>query len=206
MPRGQVPVRPGLLFLSSLALCLVVWPAAAQRGALTLPQNLDDLTSEAAVILRGTVQRASVEPHPQLRGLTTVVVTLRVDEVLKGKREATYTFRQYVWDARDRRDGLGYRKGQHVLLLLTAPTQLGLSSPVGLEQGRFRIQRDATGREVAVNGNGNAGLLVNVERSAARKGIPLSQTQARLAAEHRSGPIALDDLRGLIRQLTEGQP
>jgi hypothetical protein len=138
--------------------------------------------------------------------LTTVIVTLRVEETLKGKHEATYTFRQYVWDARDRRDGLGYRKGQQVLLLLTAPSQLGLSSPVGLEQGRFRIQRDASGREVAINGHGNAGLLANVEQSAARKGVPLSQAQARLAAEHRSGPIAFDELRGLIRQLTGGQP
>jgi hypothetical protein len=167
---------------------------------------LDDLTGEAFVIVRGTVLSAGVEPHPQLRGLATVVITLRVEETLKGRAAATYTFRQYVWDARDRRDGLGYRKGQRMLLLLTAPSPLGLSSPVGLEQGRFRIERGADGREVAINGRGNAGLLLNVERSAARKGVPLSQGQARMAAEHRSGPIVLDELRSLIRQLAGGRP
>ncbi len=179
-------------------------PVAAQRGAITLPQNLGELADEAAVIIRGRVLSARVEPHLQLRGLTTVVVTLRVEETLKGKPDATYTFRQYVWDVRDRQEGLGYRKGQRVLLLLTSPTHLGLSSPVGLEQGRFRIQRDAEGREFAINGHGNAGLLLNLDRSAARKGVQLSPAQARLAAEHRSGAIAFDELRGLIRQFAGG--
>lgn len=204
MPR--FPVRTRLLTFCSLFLFLFVFSAAAQRGAVTRPQNLGELAEEAAVIVRGSVTAARVEPHPQARGLTTVVVTLRVEETLKGGAEATYTFRQYVWDLRDRRDGLNYRKGQRVLLLLTAPSSLGLSSPVGLEQGRFRIERDAQGREYATNGHGNAGLLSGLDGAAARKGVQLSATQARMAADHRSGPIALDDLRGLIRQFAGGRP
>ena len=206
MPLSRFPVRSGTALLVCLFFFNFLMPASAQRGALTRQQNLEELTGEAAVILRGTVLRASIEPHPQMRGLTTIVVTLRVEETLKGKAEATYTFRQYVWDARDRRDGLGYRKGQHLLLLLRAPSEFGLSSPVGLEQGRFRIELDADGRETAVNGHANAGLLANVERRAAQKGVPLSAAQAGLATEHRSGPIALEELRGLIQQLAGAQP
>jgi hypothetical protein len=181
-------------------------PAAAQRGAITRPQNLAELTEEASVVVRGQVLSSRVEAHPQYRSLTTVVVTLRVEETLKGSASRTFTFRQYVWDLRDRVSGLGYRKGQHVLLLLTAPSPIGLSSPVGLEQGRFRIARDAQGREVATNGYGNAGLLSNLGSTAERKGIALSAPQRRMATEHRRGPIALEELRGLILRFAGGRP
>jgi len=194
---GSILLLIALLFAS---------PARAQRGAITRPQNIAELTEEAAVVIRGTVVRAQVEPHPQYRRLTTVVVTLQVKETLKGSTGETYTFRQYVWDVRDRRSGLDYRKGQQVLLLLTAPSALGLSSPVGLEQGRFRIERDAQGREYAANGHGNAGLLRGLDRAAEQKGIPLSGPQARLVTQHRSGAISLDELRGLIRQFAGGRP
>ena len=191
-----LPVLAALLVFLFLA-----GGVCAQRGAITRPQNLNELVDESAVIVRGQVVSARVEPHPQYKALSTVMVTLRVQETMKGQAGETYTFRQYIWDLRDRGDAAGYRKGQQLLLLLIAPNANGLSSPVGLEQGRFRIERDAQGREFAVNGFGNAGLLRDVQKQAAKKGTPLSQQQARVAEEHRSGPLALDELRGIIRQL-----
>ena len=103
-------------------------------------------------IIRGTVTDARVEKHPELDNLHTIVITLRVRETLKGAARETYTFRQYIWDLRDRSDVAGYRKGQELLLLMNGSSRYGLTSPVGLEQGRFRIQRDRSGREVAMNG------------------------------------------------------
>ena len=132
--------------------CLATSPAFAQRGAMTVPRNLDELTDRAQDIVRGTVVSAHVEKHPELTNLHTVVVTLRVRETLKGAARDTYTFRQYIWDLRDRYDAAGYRKGQELLLLMNAPSRYGLTSPVGIEQGRFRIQRDRSGRAVALNG------------------------------------------------------
>jgi hypothetical protein len=132
-------------------------PLYAQRGALTRSRNLGELVSQSAVILRGNVISARAEPHPDLTNLWTVVVTLQVRETLKGEAGPTFTFRQFIWDIRDRYDAAGYRKGQDLLLLMNPPTRYGLSSPAGLEQGRFRIQRDGAGRETAVNGHGNAG-------------------------------------------------
>ena len=122
--------------------CIATAPAFAQRGALTVPRNLDQLTDRAADIVRGTVLSAHVEKHPELTNLDTVVVTLRVSETLKGQAIGTYTFRQYIWDVRDRYDNAGYRKGQELLLLMNEPSRYGLTSPVGIEQGRFRIHRD----------------------------------------------------------------
>ena len=61
-------------------------PAFAQRGAMTVPRNLDQLTDRASDIVRGTVVSARVEKHPELSNLDTVVVTLRVHDTPEGPR------------------------------------------------------------------------------------------------------------------------
>lgn len=187
------------LFLAVLA------PVYAQRGAITRAQNLAELEEEAAVILQGRVERASVERHPVFKNLFTVVVRLRVEESLKGAPGETYTFRQFIWDPRDRLDAAGYKKGQRLLLLLTRPNENGLSSPAGLEQGRFRLDRDAQGREVASNGRSNAGLFRGVETRAARRGIRFAGEEERLLKEHRAGAVDGRELRAILRRLTEGK-
>ncbi len=144
---------------------------------------------------------AVVEPHPQYSKIRTVVVTLSVDESFKGATGATFTFRQFIWDARDRLDAAGYRKGQHLLLLMNAATPMGLASPAGLEQGRFRVVRDSAGREVAINGASNRGLFVNLTAQLQKKGIRLSAEMSRVVAAPPAGPLALDDLRQLIREI-----
>jgi hypothetical protein len=140
-----------------------------------------------------------VEKHPELTNLDTVVVTLRVRETLKGRARGSYTFRQYIWDVRDRYDAAGYRKGQDLLLLMNAPTRYGFTSPVGIQQGRFSIQRDGSGRAIATNGMGNARLFERLDAASARSRAALSPQQASLVAKHRAGPLALEDLTALIR-------
>jgi len=165
---------------------------------MVLPRNLDQLTDRASDILRGTVVSARVEKHPELTNLDTVVVTLRVTETLKGGAAGTFTFRQYLWDIRDRWDAAGYRKGQDLLLLLNAPTRYGFTSPVGIEQGRFRIEPDGKGGLRALNGTGNARLFDGLAGSPAR-GIALTPAGESLVAKHRKGPIELGQLEDLIR-------
>lgn len=193
--------------LPLVLLCVLAAPASvwAQRGAITRAQNLAELEEEATVIVQGRVQSATVEPHPTFKNLVTVVVRLRVEEAVKGAPGETYTFRQFIWDVRDRLDAAGYKKGQRLLLLLTRPNELGLSSPAGLEQGRFRIERDTAGRDFATNGRGNSGLFREVESRAAHRGVRLSDEQARLAKEHRAGGVDAGDLRAMLRRLGEGR-
>lgn len=190
------------LTLLFLFVCLAA-PATAQRGALTQPRNLAQLEEQSATILRGRVVSAFVEPHPQYAHIHTVLVTLHVEESLKGAPGTTYTFRQFIWDARDRFDSAGYRKGQHLLLLMNSATPLGLTSPAGIEQGRFRILRDAAGREVAVNGAANRGLFRDLASQLTKKGIRLSAEMSRVVAQPPAGPLPLDDLRQLIREIRE---
>jgi hypothetical protein len=187
------------------AACLATAPAFAQRGAITLPRNLEQMVASSADIVRGTVLSARVEKHPELASLNTLVVTLKVRETLKGGARGTYTFRQYLWDLRDFRDAAGYYKGQEYVLLMNAPSRYGLTSPSGMEQGRFRVTRDARGQAIAMNGRGNALLLHGVATELAKSGAALSPDASSLVAKHQQGPIPADDLVRLIRELARGR-
>ena len=184
--------------------CLSTSPAIAQRGAMTLPRNLEQMVVSAADIVRGTVLSARVEKHPELTNLDTLVVTLKLRDTLKGSAQGTYTFRQYIWDLRDVRDAAGYHKGQEYVLLMNGPSRYGLTSPAGMEQGKFRVLRDASGREVAVNGRGNVFLMRGVAADLAKSGATLSPGASSLVAKHQKGPIPVDDLVRLIRELARG--
>ncbi len=192
-------------FLVLVVACAATAPAFAQRGAMTAPRNLDQMTDRAANILRGTVVSAQVEKHPELTNLDTVVVTLRVRETLKGDASGTFTFRQYIWDVRDRHDAAGYRKGQDLLLLMIAPSPYGLSSPAGMDQGRFRIERDRSGREVALNGAGNIRLFDGLASEAQKEGVALTSKQASVVARHRKGPVELAELTTMIRDFARSE-
>ncbi len=176
------------------ALLLLFVPAcldAGQRGALTASRNLADLVGEAGVILRGRIVSTRVEPHPQFSALWTVVVTIQVDDAIKGQLGTSYSFRQFIWDPRDRQDAAGYQKGQNLLLLLTNPNSNGLSSPVGLEQGRFQLSTDAAGNAYATNGRNNAGLL---------NGVPGSLTASQRAQPRRGFAWSLAPRRWSLRR------
>jgi hypothetical protein len=194
--------RLGGAFALAALLLAAHAPAVAQRGALTVPRNLGQMSERAADIIRGTVVSARVEKHPALANLDTVVVTIRVRETVKGGARGNFTFRQYIWDIRDRWDAAGYRKGQDLLLVLNPPTRYGLTSPVGIEQGRFRIRPDGKGGLLALNGTGNAQLFDGVAAAAAGKGVALTQQQAALIAQHRGGPVELGELMAMFRSLT----
>ena len=192
-------------YLLLVVACVATAPAFAQRGAMTVPRNLDQLTDRAADIVRGTVVSTHVEKHPQLTNLDTVVVILRVRETLKGQASSTYTFRQYIWDVRDRHDNAGYRKGQDLLLLMIAPSRYGLSSPAGMDQGRFRIERDRSGREVALNGAGNIRLFDGIAAEVQKEGVSLTPKQAGVVAKHRKGPVELAELTAMIREFARNE-
>jgi hypothetical protein len=162
------------------------------------------MVSRAQTILRGHVASAKVEPHPQFSDLQTVVVTLKVDRVLKGTAASTYTFRQYIWDFRDTSDAAGYRKADELLLFLNPTSQYGLSSPVGMEQGRFRVQRDARGNVSVLNGHGNAGLFNGVAAKTNAQKLVLSQ-QARGMLNQVTGRVPLGALEETIQVLAGAQ-
>ena len=192
-----MPVPRALVLVTALV-CSATF-VEAQRGALTAHRNLAQLTEQAQTIVEGTVISSKAEPHPSFSALQTVVITMRVARTLKGQPAGVLTFRQFIWDMRDRASAAGYRRGQGLLLFLNKPNENGLTSPAGMEQGRFRLIPAAAGRPLAINGNGNAALLQGVTQKLAK--TRLSSQTAAVLAQHRSGPIGLDQLEELVTQL-----
>ncbi len=185
-----------------LLLTLTALTASAQRGARTVGRSLDQLTRESDTIVHASVVSARVEPHPQLGNLMTVVVDLRVMDTLKGSTARTLEFRQYIWDIRDQYDAAGYRKGDEMVLMLGPTSQYGLRSPVGLEQGRFRVVTDRAGKKTAENGRGNVGLFASTESSMKAQGVKLPTATARLVHQQPHGPIPLSDLKDAIKSFS----
>lgn len=201
-------MRYGQLVVLSLGLVLLAFnpdTIQAQRGAYVAPRDIVALSRQADVIVRGHVINARVERHPEFQSLMTVVVTLKSEKVLKGKPGAVYTFRQYIWDVRDRYDAAGYRKGQELLLLLLRVNKNGLTSPAGMQQGRFRIERQKDGSAHAVNGTGNVHLFRGVGEQAAQGKVKLSTKAAKTLSTHKQGAVELGELEEIISGFAGGQ-
>lgn len=187
------------LLSAGTLLPVTVLDSHAQNRVGSLPRGLDQLTKEATVIVHGYVTAARIEPHPQLKNLLTVVVSMSVKDTYKGQPQKSVEFRQYIWDLRSQLGNAEYHKGDELVLLLGPVSEYGLTSPVGLEQGRFHVFNDAKGVTVAVNGRGNAGLFTSVEQRALSQGVHLPPRTAALARQPKAGPLPLADLEDAIR-------
>lgn len=187
-----------LLLLATILLLSLL--ANAQHGALTVSRGIDQLTQEADVIVHGYVTATRMEPHPQLRNLNTIVVTLQVKDTYKGISQKSLTFRQYVWDAKPQRELAEYGKHQELVLFLGPVSEYGLTSPVGLEQGRFRVYLDKSKKIVAANGRGNVGLFnSSVVTRAQANGVTLSPRILQNAQQAGPSSLLLSDLEDAVR-------
>jgi hypothetical protein len=186
-------------WVAGAILCALAAPARAQQGALTAQVDLARMVDESENVVLARVTSVVAEKHPQFQNLDTVVVTLQVIEPLKGTPGATLSFRQYVFDIHDLETKLEYRIGEEVVLMLRRPSQYGLTSPVGLEQGRFHVERDAANNRMVTNGMDNAGLFGTVNQTSPGLQARLSPALQQLVSEHHSGPISYDQFKTLVQ-------
>ena len=160
--------------------------------------NLEQMCQRAGRIFRGTVVGVT-DGTVQVGGgeLATVIYRIRVDEAFKGtfeefKGERIATL-QMVRPSKRAPSGAARRlmplfddlprfeEGHDYLIIATNPSAAGLSVPVGLGQGAFRLA-GKPGQETAVNGNDNAGLQSSpTARSTAGAGpIPYTTLRAEI--------------------------
>jgi hypothetical protein len=169
----MIPMKSRTAILAlALLLGLAVLPA---QGALVAQMNLGEMTQNAATIARVTV--LDVEQTSMSLGggeLPVTVYTLAVDDPIKGefdtsKGKAVIEVRmlgtvknQPTVNGMQRLSVLPelprLQTGHDYLLFATAPSAIGLSSPVGLGQGAFGIFVDGK-VEMAANELNNAGLF-----------------------------------------------
>jgi hypothetical protein len=194
--------RRSFKFRPAAVLSLALLSALPLRAQFIVQQvNLTYLTRRADVIVQGKVVRVSHKRLAGYRNIPSVEVTLEVENSLRGPRAKTYTFREAALGLRTMGSKQAYKVGQRVFLFLPNPSRYGLSSPIGIGQGRFQIAGDVKGGARLANGQGNAGLFRNVDIDANKAGKKLTADQKRLAAV-KQGSVPLEDFVSLVKDLS----
>lgn len=192
----------GVRFLCrSAVLAFLLFASSLQAQFLVQPVNLAYLSQRADVILKGRVVKVIQEPMPGYPNIPTAAITISVDQSLRGTTAKTYTFREVLFGLKPRVPKGAYQVGQQLMLFLPLPSQYGLSSPVGIGQGRFHISGEAGGKANVMNEYGNMGLFRDVEKTARNAGKKLTANQLKLTATER-GPVDLNEFVSLVKSLT----
>jgi hypothetical protein len=117
----------------------ISWSAALPHPLPSSESSLRRITRQSGYIFAGTV--VSVETATSSNSVPTTRITFHVDQAIRGViKGQTLVIHEWagVWES-----GESYRRGERVLLFLYRPSRLGLTSPVGGQQGRFKL--DANG-------------------------------------------------------------
>jgi hypothetical protein len=162
-----------------------------------IPPSFDELVSRAQVIFEGEVTGL----HSQWIGegaqhRIVTYVTFKVDDTLKGDAGASYSIRMLggTVDGRTMQvtDAPKFQVGDHDLLFVENNGSQFIPL-VGIQHGRFRVQRDQTGRATLLTGAGQP--LTDVKQLGVNE-----ETIARGNAA-----LSLDDFKSLVRSHVQAQ-
>ena len=162
-----------------------------------IPPNFDELVSRAQVIFEGEVTGL----HSQWIGegaqhRIVTYVTFKVDDALKGDPGASYSIRMLggTVDGRTMEvtDGPKFQVGDHDLLFVENNGSQFIPL-VGIQHGRFRVQKDQSGRATVLTGEGHP--LADVKQLGGDE-----ETVARGKAA-----LSLDDFKSLVRSHVQAQ-
>ncbi|MEX0602117.1 MAG: hypothetical protein WD295_02170 [Bacteroidota bacterium] len=148
---SRVPVLTLVLFCS---------PLYAQRS---VPMNIERLIAEAGIIFAGEVIDIETGERDRMN-LYMTRYTFRVHDALYGVEEDTIVIKQYGGEADGRRfypPGVPrYAMGEQVLVFFYPPSRIGMTSAVGLDQGKFALTADdSTGERFLITASSNAHLF-----------------------------------------------
>ena len=159
--------------------------------------DFDHLVSRAEVIFEGDVagvQSQWIGEGSEHRIVT--YVTFKVDEALKGDPGAGYTIRMLggTVDGRTMEvtDGPKFKVGDHDLLFVENNGRQFIPL-VGIQHGRFRIQKDQAGEEMLVTGEDQPLADVN----------QLGQNEKEIAQNRRA--LRLADFKETVRARVQAQ-
>jgi hypothetical protein len=176
---------------------------------LARPLDITELTQSAGTIVHGRVMAVQQGTHPDFPNVAVVNVTVQVFRNIRGAAGQQITFRQWVQPvrqlgvanapARKLRVAAGYTVGQELVLFLYPNSRYGLTSPVGADQGRFAVLRDASGAHVR-NSAGNAVVFGNLQANARRIGVQVSQAEVNATAKP---AMDLDSFLSLVNRFAQ---
>lgn len=136
-------------------------------------------------------------------GLTLMEYTFRVERGLKGVKAGDQVVFRQLQSAQSGAVGIvglpRYSKGKEWLIFLHGDSRIGLTSPVGMEQGLFKLERLADGKLGVVNSMGNANLAYKLEpEQIEASGMARSDVDLLSRVQK---PMALDDFAALVDKI-----
>ncbi|MDZ7362865.1 MAG: hypothetical protein ONB46_19410 [candidate division KSB1 bacterium] len=187
MPRQKV-------FMSLLPLLLLL----SQRMSLaqSSPLSLQQMVAASGFILSGKVVKVWSERDPA-SGFIVTNYTVAVEDAVRGVGKGHFTFKQYGGSY----NGLNvfvadmsyFSEGEEVMAFLYPASLLGLTSPIGVGEGKLTIQRDrATGKKFV------AGNLLHVKMLAPHLDAPTASLQTAPLMEYQ-------DFIKLVREMAAGR-
>lgn len=167
----------------------------AQRA---MPMNLEKLIADAGMIFSGRVAEVRSGVRDPQTGLVVTYVTFDVFESFYGAKGERITIKQFGGEV----DGISYSPagmprytvGEEVLLMLYAPSELGMQSPVGMEQGKFLIRKTTQGKKTVSSALGTRNLFKGVRNKD-------RVTQKSWLRVQDPGPLDYDEFTATIRAL-----
>jgi hypothetical protein len=180
----------------------LVYPVFFSLGFLAnattvIPPNFDQLVSRAQIIFEGEVtnlQSQWIGEGAQHRIVT--FVTFKVDETLKGDPGASYSIRMLggTVDGRTMEvtDAPKFTVGDHDLLFVENNGSQFIPL-VGIQHGRFRVQKDQAGRDTLLTGAGRP--LTDVNQLGGNED----------ATAHTKAALSLNDFKSAIRSRVQQQ-
>lgn len=126
-----------------------------------LPMNLEEIVSDSDRIFTGKcIKLKEIKKDPESK-LSIIKYTFKISEGIKGvgnKKEIS--FKQWLPTTRES----GYEIGKKYILFLYPNSEIGLTSPVGVSQGKFNIEerKFIRSKEIVKNKLHNRGLYRNL--------------------------------------------
>ncbi|HUV12000.1 MAG TPA: hypothetical protein VMY18_00085 [Acidobacteriota bacterium] len=192
-------------FLVFIAVLVALFALSPVSGLSIREANLSEMVASADRVFYGQCLSAETGTEPST-GLQVRFYRFRVLDGLKGVGPGeTLIVRQVAGAAGGPLSVPGmvqYQKGQRVLLFLHKDSRLGLTSPVGMNQGLFRAKRRGDGGLGFVNAVNNKNLTHNLSASAASEmGVDPDEMQRLRSGE----PLRLNVLRELVSKIDRYQ-
>ena len=192
--------RARTLVLSAcwIAAILLLW--FSRLGAVSVDRiNLFEMVRAADRIFWGRCLKAEPGREPST-GLPVTAYTFEVLRGIKGTDTGkSIRFQQLSRGAIGGIRGLPeFSRGQEILLFLYPDSKLGLTSPVGLVQGMFRVGKGGPRDRTVLNRVGNSNLLQGASSGQIRGSTLSAEEQAALRP---GAPISLDRFESVVQRI-----
>ncbi|MEW6237943.1 MAG: hypothetical protein AB1656_21350 [Candidatus Omnitrophota bacterium] len=194
-----------------LRFLLITALAPAPHGAWAdrvKPMSLDAITEGARTIFQGECTEIKSAKDPE-SGLMATWYTFKIAEGIKGKIGEQFVLKQY--GGTDGKitvnvPGVKYKVGEKAVLFLYGQSQIGFSSAVGMQQGKFTIIEDKEkNAKYVTNGMPAMLLFANMAQSVPtvdKNGLRTTGA-ARLRADRMELKPFLDEVRSLVKKQAE---